>query len=73
MKIEFFPDKESTETHYLLITLLNSEYKDIFSSLAEDLVHSVYSVSDENELIDIILNRFIKWENLFEKAKSGCT
>ena len=52
---------------YLLIELKNQHYKDIFTSLAEDLIRSVASIKEEAGLAKALLNRLLQWEALFSK------
>lgn len=68
IKFEFFPDEQIPEKKNLLILLLNNQFKDIFSTLCEDLINHVADLSKEKELVDTILDRLIKWQLLFEIA-----
>jgi hypothetical protein len=70
IQVELQPSLEEPNTNRLIIKLLSSQYKDVFSILAEDLVTSVSRINDEERLIKELLNRFGKWESLFDKARS---
>jgi hypothetical protein len=66
IKVEIFHDEKNPEKSFLLILLLNQQFNDIFSVLCEDLIFQVQKISDENELINKVLNRLAQWETLFE-------
>lgn len=68
IKIEIYPDHQITNKKFLLILLLNSDHKDIFSTLSEDLISGVQDSTDEEILMEDIFARLIKWQALFEKA-----
>lgn len=65
--IEILPDKKNPYNRYLLFILLNSEHKNIFSVLCEDLLLSVSHINNEIVFINEMLNRFEKWKSLFDK------
>lgn len=65
---ELIPDQRNSNRFLLLLTLVNQSHKDIFSVLCEDLIQEVAEEQNERQLIKRILSRFIKWENLFDKA-----
>lgn len=71
IRIELIPDEKHTGRNILLITLLNSQHNDIFSTLCEDLINSVASLDVENTLVKVLLNRFEKWKALFENVASS--
>jgi hypothetical protein len=52
---------------YLLIELKDSSHKEIFATLAEDLIHSVAYIHDERLLVQALLNRLVQWEALFSR------
>lgn len=52
---------------YLLVELKNSDHKEIFTTLAEDLIRSVAHIRDEQLLVQALLNRLVQWETLFSK------
>jgi hypothetical protein len=70
ISVEIMPDETRPERNYLLFKLLNSEHKDIFSVLCEDLIINISSVKIEKQLYRELLNRFEKWKSLFDKALS---
>ncbi len=69
IRIEILPDDKHPDKQFLLVLLLDNQHKDIFSTLSEDLIHQVANVSNETELIRILLIRLEKWRLLFEKLK----
>ncbi len=71
IRIELVPDERNVLKNILLITLLNNQHKDIFSTLCEDLINSVASVKEEKQLVKVLLNRFEKWKSLFENVSSA--
>lgn len=70
IQIELTPDLKQKGKNLLVIKLINSQHKDIFSSLCEDLIASISSETNEAQLIRILLNRFEKWKSLFAKVVS---
>jgi hypothetical protein len=52
----------------LIFQLINPEHNDIFAILCEDLINSARSLTDEQTLIRVMLNRFANWNGLFKKA-----
>ena len=66
IKVEVLQDEKNNNKKFLLIILLNRIHKDIFSVLCEDLIIQVSEITEETELIKVLLNRLSKWENLFE-------
>lgn len=67
IKIETLPDDKHPDKQFLLVLLLDNQHKDIFSTLCEDLIHQVANISNETDLIGILLLRLEKWRLLFEK------
>lgn len=67
IKLEILNDEKNPNKQFLLILLLNTQHKDIFSTLCEDLIYGVSEISDENILIDRLVDRLVKWQSLFEK------
>lgn len=62
------PDERDTSKELLLVKLTDAEFKDIFSTLCEDLISGIANVKDEGKLLKELLNRFEKWKSLFERA-----
>ncbi len=67
IKIQYLPDPKDTGRQFLIVLLLNSQHKDIFSTLCEDLINKVADISQENMLINELISRLEKWQLLFEK------
>lgn len=70
INVELIPDEKNSEKHILLFKLLSPQHTDIFSILCEDLIASIATVTNETQLVKELLNRFAKWESLFDKAAS---
>lgn len=68
--IDFSPDPNKKEKNVLIFKLINSQHKDIFSVLCEDMITSIANESNERKLIKEILNRFEKWKSLFGKISA---
>lgn len=68
IKIETLPDERDKTKKFLLILLLNKQHKDIFSTLCEDLIFGVSDVTNEQTLVEKLLERLAKWQSLFEKV-----
>ena len=74
IKVDALCDDRNPSKSYLLILILNQQYKDIFSVLCDDLIIQVASILDEKGLIKELLNRLAKWHALFERlAQQGLT
>jgi hypothetical protein len=70
ISIDTFDDDKNPTKRILFLKLLDSQHKDIFSVLCEDLILSVAQITNEKALIKELLNRFEKWKSLFDKAAS---
>lgn len=68
IKIETLPDERDISKKFLLVLLLNKQHKDIFSTLCEDLIFGVSEITDEQVLVEKLLERLAKWQSLFEKV-----
>ena len=68
IKISLVPDDNDYTRSFLLIALSNKEHIEVFSTLAEDLINQIASTTEDNKLIKEVLNRFEKWNALFNKA-----
>ena len=71
IRIELIPDDSNVLKNILLISLINNLHKDIFSTLCEDLIKTVFSLKEEKTLVKVLLNRFEKWKSLFENVSSA--
>jgi hypothetical protein len=71
IRIELNPDDNNALRNILLITLINNQHRDIFSTLCEDLIKTVSSIKEEKTLVKVLLNRFEKWKSLFENVSSA--
>ncbi len=68
--VEIIPDDQNPERNYLIFKLLNTEHRDIFSVLCEDLILSVAPLKSEEKILKELINRFEKWKSLFDKVSS---
>lgn len=74
IKIETLADEKHSEKQFLLVLLLNTQHRDIFSALCEDLIRQVADITQETEFIKQLLVRLEKWRVLFEKmGQQGLT
>lgn len=74
ISVEIIPDELNPVRNFLLFKLLNSEHRDIFSVLCEDLIMTVASLKNEEKLLIELISRFEKWKSLFDKmALHGLT
>lgn len=69
IKINLIPDVNDNSKNFLLIILLSNQYRDIFSTLCEDLIFSVSEVTADHILVHKLLGRITKWHSLFEKVR----
>lgn len=67
IRIYTIPDDRDNTRSFLLIVLANNEHREVFATLAEDLISQVANIQ-EGILIKEILNRFEMWKALFDKA-----
>ena len=67
---ETLPDETQPDKMLLLICLVDNSLSSIFAVLCEDLFNSVSDVRKEKELVKSLQNRFLKWKELFELARS---
>jgi hypothetical protein len=70
ISVEIIPNDLNPERNYLIFKLLNSEHRDIFSVLCEDLILSVAPLKSEETILKELINRFEKWKSLFDKVSS---
>lgn len=70
IKLEFLPYDKNQNEQFLLIILLSNQHKDIFSTLCQDLINGVSDITENNIVIEKLLERFEKWKSLFEKLGS---
>lgn len=69
IRIDKMNDTKNPGKFFFLIVLANNQHKDIFSTLSEDLINLVSSITQEAELIKKLINRLEKWRLLFEKVR----
>ncbi|PTX14727.1 putative PD-(D/E)XK family protein DUF4420 [Pontibacter mucosus] len=70
LKIEKVADPQKPECMLLSLSLLDSNYEDIFDSLLLDIISRIIDVSDHKRVIKEFLGRIDKWQALLEKASS---
>lgn len=68
ISIEFFPADISSQKLFLLVTLVNKDHENIFSTLCEDLIYEVAEVGDSAVIVNDVLERLSAWQLLFEKS-----
>lgn len=68
IRIEFFPADISSQKMFLMVTLVNKDHENIFSTLCEDLIYEVAEVVDNNIIVNSVLERLSAWQLLFEKS-----
>ena len=71
VSLSIVPEKNDTVKCFLLIRLLNSNHKDVFATLCEDLIWEIAQVNDEEIFLKVLLDRFEKWKSLFDRATQG--
>lgn len=69
IKINTVPDDSDNSRNFLLILLANNEHREVFATLAEDLINQVLN-AEEHVLIKEVINRFEMWKALFDKVTS---
>ncbi len=68
ISIELLPDEKRGNKNILVFKLLNNQHRDIFSVLCEDLFASISTVTNEQQLVGELINRFEKWKSLFDSV-----
>lgn len=68
--VELSSDESRPGRNILLIKLLSKQHQDIFSIICEDLIDAISTITSENQLIKVLLNRFDKWKSIFDKMAS---
>ena len=67
---EILPDETQADKILLLISLADNSLSSIFAVLCEDLFNYISNIKEDKELVKSLQNRFLKWKELFELAKS---
>lgn len=67
---EILSDEIQTDKILLLIGLADNSLSSIFAVLCEDLFNCISNIREDKELVKSLQNRFLKWKELFELAKS---
>jgi hypothetical protein len=62
------PHPREAGRNLLLFKLTNPDHNDIFGILCEDLINSARTITAEQMLVQVMLNRFENWNGLFKKA-----
>ncbi len=70
IKTEILPDETQADKMLLLISLADNSLSSIFAVLCEDLFNYISNIKEDKELVKSLQNRFLKWKELFELAKS---
>ncbi len=71
IRVEISQEEGSSSKKLLLFVLLTPLHTDIFAVLCEDLIQAVAAIDKEEVLLRVLKQRFIKWQNLFEKLHSA--
>lgn len=70
LKILLVPDSTFTNSHLLIIQLLQANNCNIFEALCENLIQSTIPASTEEEIAKTVVNQLGKWKTLFDKNNS---
>ncbi len=62
-------DSSYVGNNLLIIQLQDSQNRDVFSVMCENMVESVLPLKSEKDAIRVILNQLEKWQTLFERMK----
>lgn len=74
IRIDIVPDDSDSRRSFLLISLTDHEYNEVFETLAEDLINQLPLETHKESLVMEALNRFEKWKTLFDRvALEGLT
>lgn len=67
LKFDKIYDPEDSKYLLLNLVLVEKHFKDVFDTLAADIVSSIINETDIKKNLKNYSNRLIKWQNLFEK------
>jgi len=70
LKVLLLSDSTFPESNILVIELIDSNNRDIFSTLCENLILTIISLSSEQKVIRTVVNQLEKWKALFEKSNT---
>jgi hypothetical protein len=70
LKVMLLSDTTFENSRLLIIQLLHTDYRDIFSSLCENLIQSISKIDGEEKICKTIVNQLEKWKMLFERDNS---
>lgn len=71
LQIMLMHDKSYPENNLLVIKLLDSQIRDVFGVMCDNMIQSVLSLGSEKLVIKAIINQLEKWQALFEKVKGA--
>jgi len=69
LQVTLTNDNSFINNNLLIIKLLYSQSRDVFSVMCENMIQSVLSLSSEEQVVRTIINQLEKWQALFEKMK----
>lgn len=67
LKFEKIYDPDNADFLLLNLVLVDSQYKDVFDSLLEDVLRNIINETDIKTILRNYTNRLMKWQNLFER------
>ena len=70
LNVMLLNDTTFVNSRLLIIQLLHPSSRDIFATLCENLVQSVFKLNTEQKISRTIINQLEKWKTLFEKNNS---
>ena len=70
LKVMLLTDTTFINTRLLIIQLVHPNSRDIFATLCENLIQSVFKLNSEQKISRTIINQLEKWKTLFEKNNS---
>jgi hypothetical protein len=71
IRVEISQEADNPSKKLLFFVLLTPVHTDIFAVLCEDLIQAVATIENEPLLLKVLKQRFIKWQNLFEKLQGA--
>lgn len=63
--------KRRDEQWGISFSLINNKFEDIFCHFCSDIIDSSRIISDKKRGAEFICKRYIKWQNMLSKSKSG--
>lgn len=62
--------RENKDTYWTSFDLLNTDLREAYFSFCENMIDSIWGITDEYSALNLLKRRFVTWKTLFQKATS---